>query len=441
MANLPKPGEVDADNIARPTANELSAEDRQCYEELLQEEEMERARKKFEDKTQWYLSHFSKDRKGAVSKDKEVVMVTDEKEDDKSTTSVTYPSAPITYDQMQNLLLIGQKQTITICQGLIEKTLGKQSTTMNGSDMNSDLVGVSNSSATIPPKDPQFGMPMSYSTQGTPGQFGQPAPVIPVLGTGPIGPSTSQQYGQTPVRPVPGTGPTGSGAMVMYQHVPEPLAVVPHVQANYGRTNAGFGYVPPHNTLTNNTYPMPSQGSVYLQQSYVQPIRISQQSPNDGEPSWMADPYLKGLFDDYKRDLANMTKDTFGVEVKDKTLACQKPYPESFDSLPYPHGFKVPEFVKFTGEDNRTTWEHVSQFNAELGVHGRVDHLKIRLFPLSLSSDGTRYSRKASPSGIWNLPASSLHMMLSVSGAPPPPAIPRHPPLSTSDRPVTLVLL
>ena len=171
MANLPKPGEVDADNIARPTANELSAEDRQCYEELLQEEEMERARKKFEDKTQWYLSHFSKDRKGAVSKDKEVVMVTDEKED-KSTTNVSDPSAPVTYDQMQNLLLIGQKQTIMICQGLVEKTLGKQSTTMNGSDMNSDLVGVSNSSATIPPKDPQFGMPMSYSTQGTPGQFG-----------------------------------------------------------------------------------------------------------------------------------------------------------------------------------------------------------------------------------------------------------------------------
>jgi hypothetical protein len=73
---------------------------------------------------------------------------------------------------------------------------------MNGSDMNSDLVGVSNSSATIPPKDPQFGMLMSYSTQGTPGQFGQPALVRPVLGTGPTGPSTSQQYGQTPVRPV-----------------------------------------------------------------------------------------------------------------------------------------------------------------------------------------------------------------------------------------------
>ena len=35
MANLPKPGEVDAVNIARPTTNELSAEDRQRYEELL----------------------------------------------------------------------------------------------------------------------------------------------------------------------------------------------------------------------------------------------------------------------------------------------------------------------------------------------------------------------------------------------------------------------
>jgi len=50
-----------------------------------------------------------------------------------------------------------------------------------------------------------------------------------------------------------------------------------------------------------------------------------------------------------------MFKETFGVELKDKTLVCQKPYPESFDSIPYPQNFRVPEFIKFTGEDSRTT--------------------------------------------------------------------------------------
>ena len=70
-----------------------------------------------------------------------------------------------------------------------------------------------------------------------------------------------------------------------------------------------------------------------------------------------------------------MFKETFGVELKDKTLVCQNSYPESFDSTPYPNNFKVPKFIKFTGADSRTTWEHVSQFNAQMGIYGSLDHL------------------------------------------------------------------
>ena len=85
-----------------------------------------------------------------------------------------------------------------------------------------------------------------------------------------------------------------------------------------------------------------------------------------------------------------MFKETFGVELKDKTIVCQKPYPESFDSIPYPHNFRVPEFIKFTVEDSRTTWEHVSQFYGQMRIYGSLDHLQIRMFPLSLS--GTAFS-------------------------------------------------
>jgi hypothetical protein len=45
----------------------------------------------------------------------------------------------------------------------------------------------------------------------------------------------------------------------------------------------------------------------------------------------------------------------------------------------------VSEFVKFTGEDNRTTWKHVSQFLAQMGEASLANYLKVRLFPLSLS--------------------------------------------------------
>jgi hypothetical protein len=62
-----------------------------------------------------------------------------------------------------------------------------------------------------------------------------------------------------------------------------------------------------------------------------------------------------------------------------------KPYPEIYDSYPYPPEFRVPEFVKFTGEDNWTTWEHVSHFLAQMGEASSADYLKVRLFHLSLS--------------------------------------------------------
>jgi hypothetical protein len=45
----------------------------------------------------------------------------------------------------------------------------------------------------------------------------------------------------------------------------------------------------------------------------------------------------------------------------------------------------VSEFVKFTREDNRTTWEHDSQFLPQMAEANSAHYLKVRLFPLSLS--------------------------------------------------------
>ena len=62
------------------------------------------------------------------------------------------------------------------------------------------------------------------------------------------------------------------------------------------------------------------------------------QKPNDS--------YFNQILEKHKKDLAIMFKESFGVELKDKTLVCQKPYPESFDSIPYPQNFRVPEFLR-----------------------------------------------------------------------------------------------
>ena len=80
-----------------------------------------------------------------------------------------------------------------------------------------------------------------------------------------------------------------------------------------------------------------------------------------------------------------MFLETFGNEPKVNSRVYQKPYPEHFDAISYPQGYKVPDFVKFSGEGTKTTWEHVSQYLAQLGEAGSIEELKVRLFPLSLT--------------------------------------------------------
>ena len=64
--------------------------------------------------------------------------------------------------------------------------------------------------------------------------------------------------------------------------------------------------------------------------------------------------------DNFKDQLASILRE-FGLEPKGRARAYQKPYPNYFDSTPYPRGFRIPGFVKFTGEDGRSTFEHVGQ--------------------------------------------------------------------------------
>jgi hypothetical protein len=63
----------------------------------------------------------------------------------------------------------------------------------------------------------------------------------------------------------------------------------------------------------------------------------------------------------------------------------QKPYLSIFNSIAYPAGWCVPDFSKFDGEGSQTTWEHVSQYLAQLGEAGSAEALHVRLFSLSLT--------------------------------------------------------
>ena len=59
MSNIPKPSEVDTDNIIKPSLDEISADHRQVYEEYKKVRE--------EKDLQEFLAKFKKDRQGNIT--------------------------------------------------------------------------------------------------------------------------------------------------------------------------------------------------------------------------------------------------------------------------------------------------------------------------------------------------------------------------------------
>ena len=64
-----------------------------------------------------------------------------------------------------------------------------------------------------------------------------------------------------------------------------------------------------------------------------------------------------------KEDLASMLKSKLGLHVGRSRLY-QWPYAHAFDLVPYSTGWRVSDFIKFISDDNRFTWEHISQYIA-----------------------------------------------------------------------------
>jgi hypothetical protein len=97
---------------------------------------------------------------------------------------------------------------------------------------------------------------------------------------------------------------------------------------------------------------------------------------------------IQEVIDRFNANLAKQMKDDYGIEVKkNKNLSYRKPYPSSFDLVSYPIGWRRPEFVKFNGDDSKTTWENVSQYLAQLGEASVTEEIKVHLFSLSLTDN------------------------------------------------------
>ena len=226
---------------------------------------------------------------------------------------------------------------------------------------------------------------------------------------------------------------TSTNALVAQQTYSDPLKSV-HGSASLRRMYELENSTPPYSTHTYNMPSVPPRNTMphigpiademfdrYMQrwQNRQQSARPTQQTGQTGSPppvrpvvsidqtgspghatsnqqtvSTSTQPNssinLEKFLAECKNDLAKMIKESLGLEIKGKTLSYQKPYPMYFDTVTYPTGFRLPEFVKFSGDDSKSTFEHVSKYLAQLEEASSINELKVHLFSLSLI--GTAFS-------------------------------------------------
>jgi hypothetical protein len=99
--------------------------------------------------------------------------------------------------------------------------------------------------------------------------------------------------------------------------------------------------------------------------------------------------------------LATILHESFDIESKGRGRVYQKPYPDYYDQLPYPRGYRVPKFSKFSGDDGKTILEHVAQFILQCGEACANDTLKLRIFSLSLSGTAFTWFNSLAPNSIF----------------------------------------
>jgi hypothetical protein len=52
--------------------------------------------------------------------------------------------------------------------------------------------------------------------------------------------------------------------------------------------------------------------------------------------------------------ISGIIRDKFGIEARNRAKVYQKPYPDYYDNVPFPRGYRVPEYAKFSGKDIMT---------------------------------------------------------------------------------------
>jgi len=84
------------------------------------------------------------------------------------------------------------------------------------------------------------------------------------------------------------------------------------------------------------------------------------------------------------RTSAEVMRDQFGIKPKVNAYSYQTPYPPAYDLVPLPNRYKVPDFTKFSGQDDTSTMKHINRFINQCGEAANRDELRVCLFSSSL---------------------------------------------------------
>jgi len=83
--------------------------------------------------------------------------------------------------------------------------------------------------------------------------------------------------------------------------------------------------------------------------------------------------------------IAEVMRDQFRIKPKVNTYSYRTPYPLAYDLIPLPNRYKVPDFTKFSRQDDTSTMKYVNRFIIQCGDAANRDELRVHLFSSSLS--------------------------------------------------------
>jgi len=98
--------------------------------------------------------------------------------------------------------------------------------------------------------------------------------------------------------------------------------------------------------------------------------------------------------------IAEDMRDQFGIKPKVNTYSYRTPNPPAYNLISLPNRYKMPDFTKFSGQDDTSTMEHVNRFIIQCGEAANRDELRVRLFSSSLSGSAFTWFISLPPNSV-----------------------------------------